>query len=82
MRIPKTQQVDFIDDLIDDPSIRVIFIDAELNDAAWKFWRERLDKPWSYVDCSSFVVMNQNQLSDALTSDRHFEQAGFIRLIK
>jgi predicted nucleic acid-binding protein len=40
----------------------------------------RPDKDWSLVDCISFVVMKQRRLKDALTTDRHFEQAGFRAL--
>jgi predicted nucleic acid-binding protein len=42
----------------------------------------RPDKAWSLVDCSSFAIMQQQNISHALTSDHHFEQAGFIRLLK
>ncbi len=34
------------------------------------------------VDCASFVVMEQRGLTDALTADRHFEQASFVRLLR
>ena len=40
------------------------------------------DKEWSLVDCVSFVVMQQYGLHDAFTTDHHFEQAGFICLLK
>jgi predicted nucleic acid-binding protein len=42
----------------------------------------RQDKSWSLVDCSSFVVMQQRGIVEALTTDEHFEQAGFVRLLK
>jgi predicted nucleic acid-binding protein len=42
----------------------------------------REDKNWSLVDCSSFVVMQQRNITEALTNDYHFEQAGFVRLLK
>jgi predicted nucleic acid-binding protein len=41
----------------------------------------RADKEWSLVDCISFVVMKQRRLTDALTADRHFQQAGFNALL-
>jgi predicted nucleic acid-binding protein len=34
------------------------------------------------VDCVSFVLMEQRGAADALTTDHHFEQAGFVRLLK
>jgi uncharacterized protein len=41
----------------------------------------RDDKNWSLTDCISFVVMQDQQLTEALTADRHFEQAGFVALL-
>lgn len=43
--------------------------------------RNRLDREWSITDCASFLVMEQYGIREALTSNRHFEQAGFaVRL--
>ncbi len=56
-------------------------IDEKLDEQAWKLLETRLDKTWSLVDCASFVVMKNRGLTDALTTDRHFEQAGFVRLL-
>jgi len=39
-------------------------------------YRTRPDKDWSLTDCLSFVVMEQRHLTEALTTDSHFEQAG------
>lgn len=41
----------------------------------------RLDKTWSLCDAVSFVVMQTHDVKDALTTDRHFEQAGLVRLL-
>jgi uncharacterized protein len=41
----------------------------------WMFrWR---DKEFSFTDCTSFVVMKERRVRRALTSDRHFRDAGF-----
>ena len=45
-------------------------------------FEHRPDKEWSLTDCISFVVMQQEGITEALTGDKHFEQAGFIALLK
>ncbi len=45
-------------------------------------YRYRRDKDWPLTDCISFVVMEDEQIGDALTGDKHFEQAGFNALLK
>jgi len=42
----------------------------------------RRDKAWSLTDCISFVIMWRDGLDEALTSDHHFEQAGFRALLR
>ena len=41
----------------------------------------RPDKHWSLTYCISFVVMTERRLTDALTGDHHFEQAGYRALL-
>lgn len=38
------------------------------------------DQSWSFTDCASFIIMESRGIRDALTHDRHFEQAGFRAL--
>lgn len=53
----------------------------EIFDLAAELYADRPDKAWSLVDCTSFVIMQQQGLTDALTSDHHFIQAGFTALL-
>jgi uncharacterized protein len=82
LRIPRLQAIAFLKSLKASPAVEVLHIDSELDLVAWKLLEARPDKAWSLVDCSSFAIMQQQNISHALTNDRHFEQAGFIRLLK
>jgi hypothetical protein len=65
----------------DDPGIEIVPFSRERNDAAVRLYEARSDKTWSLTDCLSFVVMEQRMLAEALTTDRHFEQAGLRALM-
>jgi predicted nucleic acid-binding protein len=47
-----------------------------------QLYDSRPDKKWSLTDCISFVVMQERGITEALTGDHHFEQAGFTALLK
>jgi len=70
-----------INDMRADPSIETVSIDATLFDRAVALYSARPDKEWGLTDCISFVVMQECGLTQALTTDRHFEQAGFRNTI-
>ncbi len=52
-------------------------IDATRIEKARRWFFRWRDKAFSFTDCTSFVVMKERKLRLALTSDRHFSQAGF-----
>ena len=62
-------------------SVFVVALDPELLEQGLALYESRLDKDWGLTDCISFVVMEQRGITEAFTSDRHFEQAGFTRLM-
>ena len=66
-----------LNDLRSDPNIAVILVDTALLERAIELYSSRPDKEWGLTDCLSFVVMQDNAVRKALTTDRHFEQAGF-----
>lgn len=53
-----------------------------LLESALHLYRDRSDKAWGLVDCVSFFLMQELGLTEAFTADRHFEQAGYVRLLK
>lgn len=60
-----------------DPSVEVMPFLSDLDEAALRVYESRHDKAWSLTDCLSFTVMTQRKLTQALTTDHHFQQAGF-----
>jgi hypothetical protein len=62
--------------------VEIIPVDAERLGRGVAFFSSRQDKNWSLADCVSFLVMNDRGLNDAATSDEHFEQAGFVALLR
>jgi uncharacterized protein len=71
-----------LDDLRQDPQATVIPPSQELLDRGQQLYFARADKQWSLTDCISFVVMEELGITEALTADHHFEQAGFVALLK
>ena len=49
---------------------------------ALDYYRARQDKEWSLVDCASILIMQTEGITEALTHDHHFEQAGFKVLLR
>jgi uncharacterized protein len=71
-----------LDGLKNSPQATVIPPGEALFDAGVEIYRNRPDKGWSLTDCISFLVMEREGLTEALTGDHHFEQAGFVALLK
>ena len=66
-----------LEDLRSDERVQIIPADSRLFESGLGLYLRRMDKDWSLTDCISFAVMEQMGLTNALTGDRHFEQAGF-----
>ena len=82
LRVTKSQQIKILDVIKTASWVKVIHIDQATDQRAYQLWKSRSDKNWSLVDCSSFVLMQEEGIKKAITSDHHFEQAGFIELLK
>jgi predicted nucleic acid-binding protein len=81
LRISRAKVIAFIQSLKKSPFIQIIHVDEIIDSHAWELLTQREDKNWSLVDCSSFIIMKQNKINEALTNDHHFEQAGLIKLL-
>ena len=65
-----------------DTEVTLVPASADLWRGGIALFAARPDKDWSLTDCISFVVMQERSITDALTADHHFEQAGFMALLK
>jgi len=72
--------IEFHQELRDDSRVTILSSDGRLFLDGVNLYASRLDKEWTLTDCISFVVMRREELTEALTGDRHFEQAGFQAL--
>ncbi|RIK79941.1 MAG: PIN domain-containing protein [Planctomycetota bacterium] len=62
-------------------SCEIVWKDAARFDEVRRFYARHADKAWSFTDCFSFVVMRERGITQSLTADHHFAQAGFERLL-
>jgi len=78
----RVQVLEFAADLLDNPHLEVVWVDENLHRTALVFLQARPDKGYSLCDAVSFVLMRIRGITEALTTDHHFEQEGFTRLLK
>ena len=79
--LPRTAVLAYLDDLLEDSAIDLGWVDEALHREGVALLHARLDKTYSLCDAVSFMLMRRRGLDEALTTDRHFEQEGFRRLL-
>ena len=71
----------FIEGLQQMTDVEIISVSSDLFAPGFGLYKNRPDKEWSLVDCTSFIVMEERKITESFTEDHHFEQAGFIKLL-
>lgn len=71
----------FIEEMRREPTIEIVPLSEQLMASGWALYQQRPDKEWGLTDCISFVVMQEQGIDEAFTSDHHFTQAGFTILL-
>ncbi|MEM7773488.1 MAG: PIN domain-containing protein [Cyanobacteria bacterium P01_A01_bin.37] len=70
-----------LDFIADKRLLRIIWVSEAIAQQSWGvFEKFNTDKQWSFTDCTSYAVMQQEGVSDVFTFDHHFSQMGFTRL--
>ena len=80
--IPRNTSFKFVREVESSELVKIVWIDTELHGEAMNLLEARLDKNYSLCDAVSFVVMREYELTDALTTDRHFQQEGFAGMLE
>lgn len=62
--------------------VNIIHVDEAIFHQGWIYFQQHRDKKYSLTDCISFLLMQKNSITNALTFDKHFEQAGFMIIPK
>jgi uncharacterized protein len=66
-----------VDRMRSHPDYVIVPFDTKVYNRGLTLYRNRPDKAWSLTDCISFELMAERNLTNALTADHHFRQAGF-----
>jgi len=80
--LPRLLTLELSQNLLTDESVEVVWVEDQLHGQALELLHARKDKTYSLCDAVSFLLMRGHNISDALTTDKHFEQEGFVRLLK
>lgn len=81
-RVSHFAAVDFGERIRRSHTVQIIHIGPDIEEETWTLFKQYRDKEFSFTDCTSFVVMQQLGLTETFTNDHHFEQAGFVVLLK
>jgi predicted nucleic acid-binding protein len=81
-KYPRRPVLGFITDLLAHPQVDVVWVDETLHREAVLFLEQRADKSYSLCDAVNFLLMRRRSINEALTTDHHFEQEGFRRLLE
>jgi uncharacterized protein len=69
-----------LDFLITRKALTVIWISETVATQTWQVFEQfNVDKQWSFTDCTSYVVMKAQGITEVFTFDHHFSQMGFVR---
>lgn len=77
----RKRTLEFVETLVKNPLVEIVWVDEELHNQAFALLQKRLDKTYSLCDAVSFIIMGERGILEALTTDKHFEQEGFIKLL-
>lgn len=78
----RTTGITLIEQIRHDSNLEIVSVDRALSERAFNFYRSRPDQSWGLTDCVSFIVMQDRGITDALSADQHYVQAGFRAILR
>ncbi|MEA5581527.1 nucleic acid-binding protein [Nodularia harveyana UHCC-0300] len=81
-RFPRSTVLMYTLELMENPNVDMVWVDEVLHREAMDLLLTRQDKTYSLCDSVSFVLMRKKGITEALTTDKHFDQEGFTRLLQ
>jgi predicted nucleic acid-binding protein len=79
--LPRQDALAFSEEILFDDSVEIVWVNQQQHTRAVELLQQRPDKTYSLCDAVSFVLMRERQINEALTTDKHFAQEGFVRLL-
>ena len=74
--------IDIFDRLRSSRRVSIVHATPDHTERGWQLFRQRRDKEWGVTDCVSMVLMREYGMTEVFSFDHHFEQAGFVVLLK
>ena len=62
------------------PRVSVAVVDSTIDERAWEWLARHDERPYSYVEATSFEIMRRERITEALAFDGDFSAAGFVEL--
>jgi predicted nucleic acid-binding protein len=78
----KQEAVAILEQFVAAEEVEVVHLTPRLFAQGLALYKSHQDKAWGLVDCISFIVMREAGVTQALTFDQHFVQAGLQALMR
>ena len=78
----RQKALDLCREMLREPTIEVIAYTSKIRELGLDLYGKHLDKGYSLTDCISMIVMQQMDITEVLTHDKHFAQEGFTLLFQ
>jgi predicted nucleic acid-binding protein len=76
VKLGQAYAVEFGTKIRDSKFTTIVFVSPKDEEQAWDIFKKYSNKDWSFVDCSSFAIMQRLKIDTVFAFDPHFKQMG------